>query len=59
MPRYRTISCDHCGHMLLKRDEYCELCSHMTRRAKALLTAKLVQVSIILVVFVFMYFRIR
>lgn len=59
MPRYRTISCDHCGHMLLKRDDYCEQCNHMTRRARTLLTAKVVQVSIILVVFAFMYFKIK
>lgn len=34
MPRRRTISCNHCGYMQLKRDEYCDRCGRMTERAK-------------------------
>lgn len=34
MPRYRTISCDHCGYMQLKSDVDCDRCGRMTKRAK-------------------------
>jgi ribosomal protein L37E len=59
MPRRRTIACDHCGHMLLKRDEYCEACERMTRRERRLWMAKAFQLAVVLGVSAFMYFRIK
>lgn len=59
MPRYRTIACDHCGHMLLKRNEYCEVCGSMTRRERNLWIAKTVQIAVVLVTFTFIYFKIK
>jgi hypothetical protein len=55
MPRYRTISCEHCGHMLLKRDTVCEMCGRMTRRGKALLLAKVVPIVAVLIAAVVMF----
>lgn len=52
MPRYRTISCEHCGFMLLKRDTTCEMCGRMTQRGKTGMAAKAVQVVIVLAGFV-------
>ena len=48
MPRYRTIACDNCGHLLLKRHEYCEVCGHMTRRARAFWVAKGIYLTVFL-----------
>lgn len=59
MPRYRTIACDHCGHMLLKRDTDCEVCGHMTRRERNLWVAKAAQIGIVLVVFAFIYLKVK
>ena len=45
MPRYRTISCAHCGFMQLKSDKECERCGRLTAReakAQAFWVAKLV-----------------
>lgn len=55
MPRYRTISCEHCGHMLLKRDTVCEMCGRMTRRGKNRLIAAIVPIVIVLAGFAFIY----
>jgi uncharacterized paraquat-inducible protein A len=30
MPRRRTVSCEECGHLLLKRAETCERCGAET-----------------------------
>ena len=49
MPRYRTISCEHCGHMLLKRDTVCEMCGRMTQRGKARLVAQIIPALIVLI----------
>lgn len=59
MPRYRTIACDHCGHMLLKRDTDCEVCGRMTRRERNLWIAKAVQIGIVLIVFAFIYLKVK
>lgn len=59
MPRYRTIACDHCGHMLLKRDTDCEVCGRMTRRERNLWIAKAVQIGIVLIVFAFIYLKVE
>lgn len=59
MPRYRTIACDHCGHMLLKRDAECEVCGHMTRRERTLWILKVVQIGVVVVAFGFIYFKVR
>lgn len=59
MPRYRTISCDHCGHMLLKRDTECEACGRMTRRERHLWVAKAVQLGVILLVAAFVYANLK
>lgn len=59
MPRYRTISCEYCGYMLLKRDSVCEMCGRMTRRGKARLVAKAVQVVVVLAGFAVIFAIIR
>ena len=59
MPRYRTIVCTHCGHMLLKRDTECEVCGRMTRRERTLWIAKAVQIAVVLAVSAFIYFKVR
>lgn len=59
MPRYRTIVCTHCGHMLLKRDTECEVCGRMTRRERRLWIAKAVQIGVVLVAFAFIYVKVK
>jgi uncharacterized paraquat-inducible protein A len=34
MPRYRTIACDHCGFLQLKRDKFCDRCGRLTARER-------------------------
>lgn len=34
MPRRRSIACDNCGFLVLKRDEFCERCGTTTPQAK-------------------------
>jgi ribosomal protein L37E len=58
MPRYRTIACEHCGHLLLKRDEYCEACGCMTRRERILWAAKALQIAAMLVAICFVYWEV-
>lgn len=55
MPRYRTIACDYCGHMLLKRDAECEMCGRMTRKERRLWIAKAIQLGIVLAASVVIY----
>jgi uncharacterized paraquat-inducible protein A len=50
MPRYRTISCSHCGYLQLKRDTECERCGRMTARARNRMIAWLVRVGLVVVV---------
>ena len=59
MPRRRTIACDHCGHMLLKRDTECEACGRMTRRERRLWIAKALQIGLVLLVVAFVYFKLK
>jgi len=59
MPRYRTIACDHCGHMLLKRHSECEACGCMTRRGKRLFVAKAIQIGIFLVASAWVFLTIK
>ncbi|MBD7987099.1 hypothetical protein H9645_03565 [Luteimonas sp. Sa2BVA3] len=59
MPRYRTISCDYCGFMQLKRDRECEGCGRLTRRERRLWIAKSIQVGIVLVVGFVFYARVK
>lgn len=59
MARYRTISCEHCGYMLLKRDAVCERCGRMTQRGIANLVAKVVQVVIVLAGFAVIFVIVR
>ena len=59
MPRHRTIACDHCGYLQLKRDTECDQCGRMTRRERNLWIAKAVQIGMILLVGVFMYARLK
>lgn len=58
MPRHRTIACDHCGHLLLKRDIACEVCGRMTRRERNLWIAKALQIGLILLVGAVVYFKV-
>lgn len=58
MPRYRTIACDYCGHLLLKRDTECEACGRMTRRERKLWVARAAQVGFILIIGAFMYLKV-
>ncbi|QDW65817.1 hypothetical protein [Luteimonas granuli] len=59
MPRYRTISCDHCGHMSLKRDTECEVCGRMTRRERRLWIEKVMQLGVILLIAAFVYAKLK
>lgn len=59
MPRYRSIACDHCGHLLLKRDTECEVCGRMTRREQHLWLAKTVQIGFVLLVAGIMYYKVQ
>jgi hypothetical protein len=34
MPRRRTVSCQNCHHLLLKRAVVCEMCGHETERSR-------------------------
>ena len=59
MPRRRTISCENCGYMLLKRDTECEACGSMTLRSRNLLVAKVAQFGVMLIVLVFVYGQLK
>jgi hypothetical protein len=59
MPRYRTIACDHCGYMQLKRDTECDQCGRMTRRERNRWIAKGVQLGVMLLAFAFIYAKIK
>jgi hypothetical protein len=59
MPRRRTIACDHCGFLQLKRDTECEACGRMTRRERHRWIAKAVQLGVILLVGAFMYAKLK
>ena len=59
MPRYRTIACDHCGHLLLKRDAECEVCGRMTRREWNRWIARAIQLGVMLVGFAFVYAKLK
>ena len=55
MPRRRIISCDHCGFMQLKRDEYCEQCGSITAREKKKIMVSFVYYTVIAIVGVGFY----
>ena len=59
MPRYRTISCAHCGFMQLKRDYFCEGCNSLTLRAKVELIAKVAQLVVIALAVCWLYSEIQ
>lgn len=59
MPRHRTIACDYCGFLQLKRATECEACGRMARRERMLWIAKAVQIGVFLLVGVFMYVKLR
>lgn len=59
MSRRRTIACDHCGYLQLKRDTECDQCGRMTHRERNLWIAKGIQLAIIAVVGLFGYFKIK
>lgn len=59
MPRYRTISCEHCGFMQLKRDAYCDQCGRMTARERKKTLVNLVYFALLAVVLIFFYFYIQ
>ena len=59
MPHRRTIACNHCGHLLLKRSSYCEVCGQITKRMKILWIAKTVQITAILVFAALIYWKVQ
>lgn len=59
MPRYRTISCEHCGFMQLKRDQVCEQCGAMTARAKRSMKFDLLRFGLIALAMVGFYFYVQ
>lgn len=59
MPRRRTIACDHCGYLQLKRDTECDKCGRMTRRERSRWIAKGIQLAIMVVVGLYGYFKIK
>ena len=58
MPRYRTIACDYCGHLLRKRDTECEICGRMTRRERARWIAKGAQLAVVLGIIGYIYLKV-
>lgn len=59
MPRYRTISCDHCGYMQLKSDVDCDQCGRMTARAKRKMWAGLIGAGTTVLVALLFYARVK
>lgn len=59
MPRRRTIACDHCGYLQLKRDTECDACGRITRRERSRWIAKAIQISVVLVAGAVMYAKIK
>jgi len=59
VPRRRTIACDHCGHLQLKRDTECDVCGRITRRERSRWIAKAIQIGVVLVVAAAMYAKIK
>lgn len=59
MPRRRTIACDHCGYLQLKRDTECDQCGRMTRRERNLWIAKGIQFAVIGLAALYGYFKIK
>ena len=57
MPRRRTIFCDHCGFLQLKRDIECEGCQRLTRRGRRQVVAWSLQLGAILVVGLLIYWK--
>lgn len=58
MPRRRTIACNHCGYLQLKRATECEGCGRMTRRERVRWIARAIQIGTLLIVAAFVYSRI-
>lgn len=59
MPRRRTIACDHCGYLQLKRDTHCDQCGRMTRRERTNVYWIALSISIVLTVVAFVIWRAR
>jgi hypothetical protein len=59
MPRYRTIACEHCGYLQLKRDTECDTCGRMTRRERSRWIAKGIQLAIMVAVGLYGYFKLK
>lgn len=59
MARQRTIACDHCGYLQLKRDRECDQCGRMTRRERNRWIAKGIQLGVILLASVYGYVRLK
>jgi hypothetical protein len=59
MPRYRTISCAHCGFMQLKRDQTCDGCGRLTAREKRKWVAGLIYVGASIAIGLVFYARIQ
>lgn len=59
MPRYRTISCSHCGFMQLKRDKTCDRCGRLTARESRKLAMGFVYLGALLVIALVFYAKIQ
>jgi hypothetical protein len=59
MPRYRTISCQHCGFMQLKRDKTCDGCGRLTAREGRKLAGGFVYLCALLVIGLVFYAKIH
>lgn len=59
MPRRRTIACDHCGYLQLKRDTECDRCGRITKRERSLWIARGIQFAIIAMFWLYGYFKIK
>lgn len=58
MPRRRTIACEHCGYLQLKRDLTCDACGRMTRREKRRWAVIAIQAAVLLLVGLYVYAKI-
>jgi uncharacterized paraquat-inducible protein A len=56
MPRRRLIACPRCHHLLLRGENYCDVCGSMTARQRARIAAQAIPAAALLAAVLVMYF---
>jgi hypothetical protein len=59
MPTQRTISCDHCGFMLRKKDTTCEQCGLETAYSKRLFKLAMLNFAVAIIGALIAYFVVQ